>query len=75
MLTIKNVKVADYSQSFLKKAITYYVNNLEKNRTRVGKYYSTEEGKEKTKMRAKIYYWTKKKQKYHPIYNPNGSKD
>ncbi len=75
-MQIKHIKIADYSKEFIKKAIASYVNNVEQNRKRVAKYYSTKNGREKNQMRAKIYYWrVKKNNAYHPEYNPNGIKN
>ncbi len=37
-------------------------------------YRKTEDGKKKVNLASKRWYWTKKKNKYHAIYNPNGPK-
>jgi hypothetical protein len=72
----KYIKITDYSQEFIKKAIASYINHAELNRKRVAKYYATKHGKEANQMRAKIYYYkVKKKNAYHPEYNPEGIKN
>ena len=76
MMQLKHVKITDYSQDFIKKAIVAYLNRTEQNRKRVAKYYATSNGRERNQMRAKIYYWkVKKNNAYHPEYNPEGRKD
>ena len=74
MIQKKHIKIADYSQEFIKQAIASYINSQENNRSRGKKYYSIEENKKKSQFRAKVYYWTKKKKAYHPEYNPTGKR-
>lgn len=72
---MKHIKITDYSQEFIKKAILAYMNRTEQNRKRSQKYYSTKKGKAKNQLRAKIYYYkVKKNNAYHPEYNPEGIK-
>ena len=75
MMQLKHIKITDYSQEIIKKAIVAYMNHTEQNRKRVAKYYGTKSGKEKNQKRAKIYYWkVKKNNAYHELYNPEGIK-
>ena len=75
MMQSKYIKITDYSQEFIKKAIASYINHAELHRKRVAKYYATKHGKEANRMRAKIYYYkVKKNNAYHEIYNPEGIK-
>ena len=74
MLHLKNIKVTNYSQDFLKKAIQHYINYRQMNRNSASKYYATETGREKALHRAKVYYWKIKKNAYHKIYNPQAPK-
>jgi hypothetical protein len=76
MMQLKHVKITDYSQDFIKKAIVAYMNRTEQNRKRVAKYYATNNGRERNQLRAKIYYWkVKKNNAYHEKWNPEGRKD
>lgn len=74
MLQAKNIKVGEYSQRLIRRAIVYYINSRESNRNSASKYYASEEGRKKAQHRAKVYYWKIKKNKYHELYNPNGQK-
>ncbi len=74
-MDFKNIKITDYSNEFIKRAISLYIHRKERDRKRSQKYYSTKEGKEKNQLRAKIYYYkVKKNNAYHEKYNPQGIK-
>ena len=74
MLQAKNIKVGEYSQGLIRRAIVYYINRRESNRKSALKYYATKEEQKKAQHREKVYYWKIKKNKYHELYNPNGPK-
>ena len=74
MMKLKHINISNYSNDFIKKAIYNYMKTKESNRIRVNRYYSTEAGKKKNQLRANMYYWKKKKNMYHPVYNPEGPK-
>jgi hypothetical protein len=74
-MDFKNIKVADYSNEFIKRAIHLYIHRKERDRKRSQKYYATNEGKAKNQLRAKVYYYkVKKNNAYHEKYNPEGIK-
>tara|TARA_R110002020_G_scaffold301351_3_gene516801 strand:- start:2208 stop:2435 length:228 start_codon:yes stop_codon:yes gene_type:complete len=75
MLQAKHIKLSDYSDELIRNAVVNYLNGRESNRKYASKYYATDIGRKKAQHRAKVYYWkTKKNNKYHEIYNPNGIK-
>lgn len=74
-MEFKNIKVADYSNEFIKRAISLYIHRKERDRKRSQKYYSTNHGKAKNQLRAKVYYYqVKKNNAFHEIYNPEGKR-